>query len=164
MEQLKIPEICFEPFGEVAAAIAKEAHERLKTEHDCICWLMGEHGCGIGVIPYVERLFREFGRVEAWDRANALSHLEHSDGWSLEDAEYIGIYDHTISDYHVLWDRSWAISMLVPKELVPKVWKCGYGGKPKFWDREGNLLFQSVYSVDGHVLTRDERREALEGR
>ena len=28
--------------------------------------------------------------------------------------------------------------------------------------RDGTLLYQSIYCVDGHVLTRDERRQALD--
>ena len=130
----------------------------------CLDWLIGTHKCDPAVVPYVRRLFSEFERNEAWDRSHALLHLcgMHGEGgWTLADAEYIGLYDHTITDYHVLWDRGWAIYLLVPRELVPKVWKCGYGGEPKFWDREGNLLFQSIYSANGHVLTRDERRQAL---
>lgn len=166
MEQLAFPNLFPAPIGELARAVSREVQALEKAEHDCISWLVGTHGCGFEVVPYVHRLFREFGRGEAFDRAKVLVNIcgmHHMDGWGLEDAEYIGLYDHTITDYHVLWDRGWAISMLVPRELVPKVWKCGYGGKPKFWGRDGNLLFQSIYSVDGKPLTWDERRVALAG-
>lgn len=166
MEQLAFPNLFPAPIGELARAVSREVQALEKAEHDCISWLVGTHGCVFEVAPYVHRLHREFGRSEAFDRAKVLVNIcgmHHMDGWGLEDAEYIGLYDHAITDYHVLWDRGWAISMLVPRELVPKVWKCGYGGRPKFWDRDGNLLFQSVYSVNGKPLTWDERRAVLAG-
>ena len=166
MKQLSIPDHYFVPLSQLRRAIVNEVHGREKAEHDCVAWLIGVHGCSHEVVPYVERLFREFRRGEAWDRSHALINIfgmHGIDGWSLADAEYIGLYDHTITDHHILWDRGWAISMLVPRELVPKIWKCGYGGRPKFWDRDGNLIFQSVYSVDGKPLTQDERRAALAG-
>ena len=166
MQQLAIPDHYFVPLSQLARAIDKELRSRDKAEHDCIAWLIGAHGCSYEVVPYVERLFREFNRVEAWNRAHVLDKLTGAhcvDGWSIDDAEYIGLYDHTITDYHVLWDRGWAIAMLVPRELVQRVWRCDYGSKPKFWCRDGILLFQSVYSVDGKPLTQDERRAALAG-
>ena len=161
--QLQIPESFFVPVSQLTRAIAREVRANDKAVYDCIAWLVGVHGCSYEVTPHVERLFMEFNRGEAWSRSHALLNICGMDGWSLSDAEYIGLYDHTITDYHVLWDRGWAITMLVPRELVPKVWKCSYGGKPKFWDRYGNLLFQSVYSLDGKPLTQDERRAALAG-
>lgn len=164
MEQLAIPDTCYVPLSQLRRTIDKELRRRSKAEHECIAWLIGAHGCSYEVLPYVERLFREFNRVEAWNRAHVLDKLTGAhcvDGWSIDDAEYIGLYDHTITDYHVLWDRGWAIAMLVPRELVPKVCGCDYGSRPKFWDRNGNLLFQSVYCVDGHILTKEERRQAL---
>lgn len=163
MEQLSFPDLFPVPLDHLARTMANEVRMRSRSEHDCISWLVGTHGCGFEVVQYVERLYREFWRGEAFDRAKVLTSIcgaHGEDGWTLADAEYIGLYDHTI-DYHVLWDRGWAIHMLAPRELVPRIWKCGYGGSPKFWDRDGTLLFQSVYSVDGHVISGEERREAL---
>lgn len=161
MEQLAIPEECFVPISQLVGNPDRDE----EAIRGCLDWLMSTHGCSSGVVPYVKRLFAEFGRCEAWDRSHALLYLYgmHGEGgWTLADAEFIGLYDHAITDYHVLWDRGWAVYLLVPRELVPKVWKCSYGGRPKFWDKEGSLLFQSVYSEDGHVLTREQRRQALE--
>lgn len=161
MEQLAITDLCFTPISQLAREEREHADmvgARLRNLAD---WLIGTHRCTEDVMPHVERLCREFGRAEAEDRAKCLLAVCTTEGWRAEDAEYVGVYDHGITDYHVLWDRAWAIRMLVPRELVPKVWKCGYGGKPKFWDRDGTLLFQSVYCVDGHVLTSDERLRAL---
>ena len=134
--------------------------------NETLDWLINTRGCTPYVEPYVVRLFSEFGKVDAIDRCVVFPTLcgqRTVEGWCLEDAEYIGIYDHSITDHSVIWDRHWAIQMLVPRELVPKVWKCGYGGLPKFWDKEGNLLYQSVYMHDGKILTREERRAALAG-
>ena len=159
MEQLTIPESFFAPLSELAGE-----GEREKAERECLDWLMRTHGCSPEVVPYAKRLFAEFDRAEAWNRSHPLLNLygvHGADGWSLSDAEYIGLYDHSITDHHVLWDRGWAISMQVPRELVPKVWRCGYGGRPRFFDRDGHVLFESVYSVDGKPLTQDERRQAL---
>lgn len=158
MEQLEIPF----PLFSLARQVKEAVNAMEEAEHDCICWLMGVHGLDSGVTPYVRRLFREFGRAEAWDRARVLRHLAGTEGWCLEDAEYIGIFDHSINDYHVLWDRGWAIRMLCPRELVPKVWRCSYGGSPMFYDRDGAMVFQSVYSANGHPLSMEERRMELE--
>lgn len=162
MEQLEIPNLFFVPIDQLEREEREHASQIGARMRHLIDWLIETHRCDRSVVPHVERLCREFGRCEAEDRAKSLITLCECDGWSLDDAELLGIYDHTITDYHVIWDRAWAIRMLVPKELVPKVWKCGYGGKPKFWDRGGTLLYQSIYCVDGHVLTRDERRQALD--
>ena len=154
MQQLEIPLLSFVPRSSDDPA------------RSCLDWLINTHGCTPYVEPYVARLFNEFGRSEAQDRSVVFPELcgpRQVEGWCLVDAEYIGIYDHCITDYHVIWDRHWAIEMLVPKELVPRVWKCGYGGLPKFWDKEGNLLYQSVYVRDGKILTHEERRAALAG-
>lgn len=153
MEQLAIPKTFFEP--------PSESDDPCRM---CLDWLTDKMGCSPFIEPYVTRLFEEFGRMEAYDRAKVLKALDgrlRVDGWGLDDAEYIGVFDHGIDDYHVLWDRSWAIRMCVSRELVPKVWKCGYGDAPLFWDRDGCLLFQSVYSVEGHVLSTEERRQEL---
>lgn len=152
--QLEIPDLLFAPqdYDDDPAGM-------------CIEWLCDVRGCTDEVRPYVMRLFAEFPRCEAFDRAKAFTHLcgDCAEvGWTLADAKLLGVYDHYIS-YHTLWDRCWAIHMLVPRELVPQVWKCGYGNRPKFFDAGGGLLFESVYSRDGHVLTRDERRAALAG-
>ena len=152
MQQLEIPLLFVTP----------------KSEDDpvdsCLDWFK-THGCAHCVEPYIARLFNEFGRSEAWSRSAIFSELcgpRQVDGWCLDDAELLGVYDHSV-DYHVIWDRHWALQMLVPREFVPKVWKCGYGGLPKFWDKEGNLLYQSVYMHDGKILTREERKAALAG-
>ena len=161
MEQLAFPDLHLTSIEQ----LAQQEHERAKDMDArmkwLIEWLIKTHRCTRDIVPYVERLYREFSMAEAPDRAKALITLSHDEEWSLWDAKLMGIYDHSV-DYHVLWNRSWAIQMLVPMELVPKVWKCSYGGQPKFCDREGNLLFQSIYSANGHVLTREERRKALE--
>lgn len=165
MEQLQIPSSFFVPVSELAKQAAQSADASEGAERDCIAWLTHTHSCSAAVVPYVKRLFAEFDRSEAYSRAHALLYLHGAcgeDGFNLSDAEYIGLYDHDIDDYHVLWDRGWAMYMLVPRALVPKVWRCGYGGSPKFYDRDGNVIFQSVYSVDGRPLTRDERRRKLE--
>ena len=160
MEQLAFPDLCLAPIEQIAREEREQASQVGARVRSIFDWLVRTHRCDEGVMPYVERLCREFGRSEAVDRAKALVTLCMADGWGPQDAELVGVFDHGI-DYHVLWDRDWAIKMLVPRELVPRVWKCGYGGEPKFWDREGNLLFQSVYSADGHVLSADERMRAL---
>ena len=157
IEQLSIP-------GLFGPAERKPAQS---PEESCIDWLMRVHDCSESVIPYVKRLFENFPRAQAWDRAKVLTSLcgKHKrQGWSLADAEYIDLFSTSIVDYHVLWDRSWAIQMLVPRELVPKVWNCSFGGEPEFYDSEGNLLFKSIYSVNGKVLTDDERSTALADR
>lgn len=161
MEQLAIPDSYFAPVSE----LAHQASELEESERHCIDWLLNTHGCSSAVVPYVKRLFSEFSRSEAWDRAHTLLNIcgvHGADGWSLADAEYIGLFDHTIPDYHILWDRGWAITMQVPRELVPKVWRCSYGGRPKFYDHDGSLLFESVYSSGRDVLTTEERRKMLE--
>lgn len=161
MEQLQIPAEFFVPVEQLAQEAAKHA-VRVDSRLSHLCrWLIVTHRCDPSIKGYVERLCREFDRIDVENRVKALIALCTTDGWGLEDAEYVGVFDHAITDYHVLWDRAWAIRMLVPRELVPKVRKCGYGGSPKFWDREGNLLFQSIYSKDGRVLTPEERRQAL---
>ena len=119
----------------------------------------------IAIILMAARLFSEFSRSEAWDRAHTLLNIcgvHGADGWSLADAEYIGLFDHTIPDYHILWDRGWAITMQVPRELVPKVWRCSYGVGPKFYDRDLHVIFESIFSIDGKSLTREQRRKMLE--
>lgn len=156
-EQLEIPQL-FMP------KVTFEKGSCDGSAADCLHWLMNTMRCSPDVEPYVTRLFDEFGRVEAYDRAHILPSLcgleQHGD-WSLADAEYVGLYDHEISDHHVIWDRHWAINMHVPRELVPKVWKCGYGGLPKFFSKGGELLFQSVYIVDGKIVAHDERTRYL---
>jgi len=158
MEQLAIPDSYFAPVSELASQESKLE----ESERHCIDWLLNTHGCSSAVVPYVKRLFAEFSRIRAWDLAHVLVNLQMADGWSIADAEYIGLFDHTIPDYHILWDRGWAIHMLVPRELVPKVWRCSYGNRPKFYDHDGSLLFESVYSSGRDVLTTEERRKMLE--
>ncbi len=73
-----------------------------------------------------------------------------------------GECDHlvrTAPDQVVLRCRVWS----KPQLEAGAASKCGYGGLPKFWDKEGNLLYQSVYMHDGKILTREERRAALAG-
>ena len=162
MEQLSFPDLYFTPLEEIALTVHDEV--RGSGENACIAWLVKTNGCPDAVAPLARRLFAEFERVEAWNRAHALVNLSHApaeDGWSLRDAERIGLFDHSIADYHVIWDRGWAINMLVPRELVPKVFRCDYGARPRFFDHEGNVLFRSIYTVDGHPLSREERRQAL---
>lgn len=161
MEQLAIPDSYFAPVSE----LAHQASELEESERHCIDWLLNTHGCSSAVVPYVKRLFSEFSRSEAWDRAHLLLNLcgvRGENGWSLADADYVGLYDHTIPDYHILWDRGWAITMQVPRELVPKVWRCSYGGRPKFYDQDLHVIFESIFSTDGKPLTREQRRKMLE--
>ena len=162
MEQLAISESCFVSLDQLALEEHEHASRTVARIKYLASWLIETHRCDQSVMPYVERLCREFGRTEAEDRAKGLIAVCTTEGWGPEDAECIGVYDHSITDHHIIWDRAWAIRMLAPKELVPKVWKCGYGGSPKFWARDGTLLFQSVYSAGGHVLSREERRKALD--
>ena len=129
----------------------------------CLEWLMGTLGCTDEVIPYVERLFSEFDAADAFSRSAILPSLcgtHRVDGWGLEDAEQIGVFDHDLPSYHVIWDRHWAISMLVPKGLVPKVFYCDYG-KCRFYGADHALLFTSRYAKDGRILTDEERRQAI---
>lgn len=158
MEQLAIPDSFFAPVSEIAS----QESELEESERHCIDWLLNTHGCSSAVVPQVKRLFAEFSRIRAWDLAHVLVNLQMADGWSIADAEYIGLFDHTIPDYHILWDRGWAIHMLVPRELVPKVWRCSYGGRPKFYDRDLHVIFESIFSIDGKLLTRGQRRKMLE--
>ena len=158
MEQLAIPDSYFAPVSEIAS----QESELEKAERDCLDWLLNTHGCSSDVVPQVKRMFAEFSRIRAWDLAHVLVNLQMADGWSIADAEYIGLFDHTIPDYHILWDRGWAIHMLVPRELVPKVWRCSYGNRPKFYDRDLHVIFESICSVDGKPLTREQRRKMLE--
>ena len=158
MEQLAIPDSFFAPVSELAS----RESELEESERHCIDWLLNTHGCSSAVVPYVKRLFAEFSNIRAWDLAHVLVNLQMADGWGIADVEYIGLFDHTIPDYHILWDRGWAIHMLVPRELVPKVWRCSYGNRHKFYDHEGNLLFESVYSSGRDGLTTEERRKMLE--
>ena len=162
---MSFPDLYLTPVEQLEAEALERASvysERLAKLTD---WLIDVHGCDAAIKDYAERLCREFGRCEAEDRAKGLVTLcgafESENGWSLADAEYIGIFDHSISDHHVIWDRSWAIHMQVPKSLVPKVYGCSYGGRPKFYDREGNVLFTSIYTQDGLILTQEQRRAAL---
>lgn len=153
-EQLSIP------------GLFEQRKQAQSPEDKCIAWLLNHRGCTESAIPYVKRLFELFPHG-AWDRAKVLPTLcgkSREEGWSLDDAEYIGLFSTSIDDYHVLWDRDWAIKMQVPRALVPKVWRCEYGGSPEFYDRDGNLLFTSIYSISGKVLTDDERRTALADR
>ena len=160
--QLEIPGL-FAPPQDVSS----KASDREKLERHCIDWLISVHKCGQDVVRYVNRLFNEFDRLEAFERAKVLVNINGSrcDGWNMGDAEYIGAFDHDIDDYHVIWDRGWAISNGAPREIVPKVWSCTYGGTPKFFDRDGNLLFESVYLRDGKLTEEyeDAHRRALAG-
>jgi len=165
MQQLSIPDDIYVPLAQIEQGEAEAASTMGARLANLLDWLIDTHHCGRDVIPYAERLCREFGRVEAEDRVKGLLALCDPDGdWSLADADYMGIYDHAITDHHVIWDRAWAIRMLVPRELVPKVWKCGYGATPKFFDSEGSLLFESIYTKDGRCLSREVRRRLLEER
>ena len=162
MEQLAIPESFFVPVSQIVQEEHEYASKIGARLRHLIDWLVGTRHCSRDVVPYVERICREFDRSEACDRVKGLIPLcSNDEDWSLEDAEILGIYDHSIS-YRVVWDRAWAIKMLVPKQLVPQVHRCSYGGRPKFYDKDGKLLFQSVYSVNGQILTPDQRRQALE--
>ena len=135
------------------------------SSEECHAWMVRHFECTEASRSYVERLFKEFGRVEGYDRSKVIQKLDGKhrvDGWSLDDAEYIGLFDHA-TDYHALWDRAWAIVMCAPRELVPKIQTCSYGGEPEFYDADGNLIFKSIYSRGGRILTTDERRALLAG-
>lgn len=165
MEQMAFPDLHLTPVEQLEAE-AKERDRAFSARLSNLTdWLINVHGCDRHIKEYAERLCREFGRVEAEDRAKGLvalcGYFDGGDGWTLEDADYIGIYDHSIHDHHIIWDRAWAIRMQVPRELVPKVYDCSYGGKPKFYDRDGNVIFTSVYVVNGQILTPEQRRAAL---
>ena len=139
---------------------------RIKRDaQGCHEWLQDHFGVGREAYPHIQRLFDEFGCVEGFDRAKAITRLDGThqcDGWSLADVDYIGTFDHSIN-YHTLLDRAWAIAMQVPREMVPQVWRCEYGGEPRFYDKDGNLLFTSVYLRGGHIVTHEERRAILAG-
>lgn len=156
MQQLTIP-------GLFDAA----APDDKSPEQACIDWLCGTHGCASDVAPHVHRLFETFSRSEAFNRSSLLQVLSgrcQKEGWSLSDAEFVGLYDKGITDYHVIWDRRWAIVMLMPKELVPRVQRCSYGGNPKFYDKDGALLYEGAYLDHGIILTDEERRQAMADR
>ena len=159
LSQIEIPGL----FSPMAPSVACVIERRDKAEHDTLCSLLSI-GYGHNVAPYVRRLFDTFDVTEAINRSalfKVLGGAHGMDGWSIEDAEYVGLYDRSIYDYHVIWDRKWAIYLQVPRMLVPKVWKCSYGSPARFYDRDGALLFTSVYTRDGKILTHDERRQAL---
>ena len=156
MEQLTIPDLFGAP-----------TQSGKTPEECCIDWLLNTRHCKRSVVPIVHRLFESFGNIRGWERSKVLTSLSgpsRLEGWSLDDAEYIGLFDTSITDYHVLWDRNWAMLMQVPRELVPLVFRCKYGGRPKFYDRDGNLLFTSIFTDNGHMLTHEERKKALADR
>jgi hypothetical protein len=86
----------------------------------CVEWLVDVRGCTDAVVPYVRRLYAEFKRVEAFDRAKSLIALD-GDGlcgdWSLADVDVLGVYDHA-ADYHVCWDRAWAAEKGLARDRV----------------------------------------------
>jgi hypothetical protein len=96
-------------------------------------WLTGryrKYGEPAGVTdaarPVFERLLEEFGQNEAFERSKCLDVLDgvcRCDGWSLGDADVLGLFDHTLH-YHVCWDRAFAVRHGAPHEVVSRIHKC----------------------------------------
>ena len=117
--------------------------EKDEVVSDFMDWATKRHGCDDTLLPYVERLYDEFGRFGVWDRGKGLLKLagtHKADGFSLDDIDVLGIYDASL-DYHVVWDRGWAAYAGVDKQLIPKIACCDYNLKsPRFFDEDGVLV------------------------
>jgi hypothetical protein len=107
----------------------------------CVEWLVDVRGCTDAVVPYVRRLYEEFERGEAFDRASALIDL-NGDGrrgdWSLADVDVLGVYDHTV-DYHVCWDRAWAAEKGLARDRVRHLVEWDYS-------KDGPVFDDEIYS------------------
>ena len=117
--------------------------EKDEVVKDFMKWAKKRHGCDDAILPYVERLYDEFGRFGVWDRGKALLRLNGThmvDGYLLDDVDILGIYDTSL-DYHTVWDRGWAAYAGVDKSTVPQIAYCEYNNKsPRFFDTNGELI------------------------
>ena len=117
--------------------------ERDEVVSDFMGWAKKRHGCDDTLLPYVERLYDEFGRFGVWDRGKGLLRLAGAHkvkGYSLDDVDLLGMFDASLN-YHTVWDRGWGIHAGVDKSLVPLIEYCEYNNKsPKFFDRFGKVI------------------------
>lgn len=93
---------------------------------ECVKWLTEKRGCPQEVVPLVNRIFDEFPRWEAFDRAKAFADLfRNASGEADVMAERLGMFDHGIG-YHQLWDRCWAMRQGLTLDEAARVIKWDY--------------------------------------
>ena len=103
----------------------------------CTEWLLNTRGCSDYAVPIIARLFAEFGRG-GFDRAKALPHLcgdSQVEGLSIYDAERLGFFDSSI-DYHLLWDRLWAMRQGVSYDDAMRMTCWDYSAKAPIYGGE----------------------------
>jgi hypothetical protein len=117
--------------------------EKYDVVSDFMNWAKKCHGCDDTILPYVERLYDEFGKFGVFDRGKGLLNLAGThkvDGYSLDDVDVLGVYDASL-DYHTVWDRGWAAYAGVDKAMLPQIAYCKYNTKsPMFFDADGELV------------------------
>ncbi len=101
-------------------------------------WLIRRRGCTEAVRPHVEALFDAFDAPDAFERCKALDSLDglhRADGWCLDDADALGLWDEP--DYHTVWDREWAAKKGYVKAEVARISEWDYRENgPKFMEEQ----------------------------
>lgn len=109
-------------------------------------WLLHVRKVNVDAMPLFDRLLETFERGEAFERSkclDVLSGVRAVGGWTLEDADALGLFDTRI-DYHTCWDRAQAARDGCPKPLVGRIYKnaCWRLGHHEFVDSEGKLVWR----------------------
>lgn len=116
--------------------------ERKRPEplDEFIRWAHEVHKCPPEVDDVARRLFSDM--PDARDRGKALVQVTRHREFDKGAVEALGLFDRGI-DYHVCWDRAWAYMCGMDVVLVGEVMSCDhrtYSTRPRFYDREGNLI------------------------
>ena len=125
----------FEFPAETKTAEEFESRQRSKWR----AWL--EDVCKVGAegMALYDRMVEKFGQREADRRSKAISAIcgyRKADGWGISDAAILGFEDPGVS-CEVLWDRSYAAKLGMPRDKVAKLVKFvylpGVQGAPESW-------------------------------
>lgn len=111
--------------------------ESPNLEARCFDWLRETHGVGDAGIDMARRLFAEFGQ-EAFERCKAIPALDgkrRADGFTLADADLLGVFDASM-DYHAVWDRAWAARQGLPKRDIVRLVRWDYGAEHPTFEEE----------------------------
>ncbi len=100
-------------------------------------WAFDVWHCDRRIEPVARKVFDEMD--DPFDRGKALVHVCSLGRYDEREVEALGLFEE--DDYHVCWDRAYAIGTGIPVKDAARV-QCykPHSSKPRFYDAEGNLV------------------------
>ena len=109
-------------------------------------WAHDIHGCGSEIDSIVGRLFDTM--PDPFERGKALVMAYKHEKFDRQVLDDLGLFDASL-DYHVCWDRAWALSHGVPSALISDIQRCDHNSKaPGFFDRLGERIQMVQQTLD----------------